>query len=133
MFTDWQQRANFATAVNEIIAAYRDEGYHVEVDHRLETFARLQVTDPAHPRLPQRVELVANWRAQAPVVMEIGPVLHPDDVMSGKIGALYNRAAARDFLDVDAAITSGRYDLQQLCELAKAADAASIVSCSPRC
>lgn len=44
---------------------------------------------------------MANWRAQPPVQMDIGPVLHADDVMAGKMDALYNRAAARDFLDVD--------------------------------
>jgi hypothetical protein len=54
--------------------------------------------------------------------MDIGPVLHPDDVMAGKMDALYNRAAARDFLDIDAAITSGRYTLDQLCDLAHQAD-----------
>jgi hypothetical protein len=55
--------------------------------------------------------------------MDIGPVLHADDVMAGKMDALYNRAAARDFLDVDAAITGGWYTLEQLCELAEAVDA----------
>ncbi len=55
--------------------------------------------------------------------MDIGPVLHPDDVMAGKMDALYNRAAARDFLDIDAAITTGRYTLERLCELARDADA----------
>jgi predicted nucleotidyltransferase component of viral defense system len=39
--------------------------------------------------------------------MDIGPVLHANDVMAGKMDALYNRAAARDVLDIDAAITSG--------------------------
>jgi hypothetical protein len=123
MFADWQRRADFPAAVDEMIAAYRAEGYRVDVDLRLDTFARLRVTDAAHPQLPQRVELVANWRAQPPVEMEIGPVLHPDDVMAGKMDALCNRAAARDFLDIDAAIASGRYDLSQLCALAHAADA----------
>ena len=86
-------------------------------------FARLHVTDPSDPDWRHRVELVANWPAQPPVQMDIGPVLHLDDVMAGKMDALYNRAAARDFLDVDAAITSGRYTLDQLCELAHDADA----------
>lgn len=54
--------------------------------------------------------------------MDIGPVLHPDDVMAGKMDALYNRAAARDFLDIDAAIVSGRYSMDQLCDLAHEAD-----------
>lgn len=45
MFTDWHQRADFPVVVDEIIAAYRAEGYRVDVDHRLSTFARLSVTD----------------------------------------------------------------------------------------
>lgn len=69
------------------------------------------------------MELVANWRAQPPVQMDLGPVLHADDVMAGKVDALYNRAAARDFLDIDAAIVTGRYTLHQLCDLARNADA----------
>ncbi|MFF5084067.1 nucleotidyl transferase AbiEii/AbiGii toxin family protein [Actinoplanes sp. NPDC000266] len=101
LFADWQRRADFPTAVDV-------------VDLRLETFA---------PNQQHRVELVANWRAQPPVEMQIGPVLHPDDVMAGKMDALYNRAAARDFIDIDAAITRGRYTGEQLCALASEADA----------
>jgi Phosphotransferase enzyme family/Nucleotidyl transferase AbiEii toxin, Type IV TA system len=120
LFADWQRRADFPTAVDKVIAAYQAEGLDVQVDLRLDTFARLHVTDPNRQH---RVELVANWRAQPPVHMDIGPVLHPDDVMAGKMDALYNRAAARDFLDIDAAITSGRYTLEHLCQLAHDADA----------
>lgn len=67
--------------------------------------------------------MAANWRAQPPVVMDIGPVLHPDDVVAGKMSALFTRAEPRDFLDVDAAVTSGRYSRERLCELAEEADA----------
>jgi hypothetical protein len=81
------------------------------------------VAGPHDPDRQHRVELVANWRAQPPVQMDVGPVLHPDDVMAGKMDALYNRAAARDFLDIDAALISGRYTLHRLCELAQDADA----------
>jgi hypothetical protein len=122
LFADWQRRADFPAATDEVIAAYQAEGYDVHIDLRLETFTRLHLTDPAHPGVRHRVELVANWRAQPPVLMDVGPVLHADDVMAGKVDALYNRAAARDFLDIDAAITSGRYSLRRLCELAAAAD-----------
>lgn len=122
LFADWQRRADFPTAVDAVIAAYEDEGFDVVVDLRLETFARLHVSQGANPD-QHRVELVANWRAQPPVEMQIGPVLHPDDVMAGKMDALYNRAAARDFIDIDAAITRGRYTPEQLCTLASEADA----------
>lgn len=104
-----------------LIAAYTEAGYAVEVDHQTDTFARLHLTDAAGGRY--RVELVANWRLQPPVQMDVGPVLHPDDVMAGKMDALYNRAAARDFLDIDAAVTGGHYTLGRLCELAEAMDA----------
>jgi hypothetical protein len=103
LFADWQRRADFPVAVDAVIAAYEAEGFNVQIDLRLDTFARLHLTDPQTPDHQHRVELVANWRAQPPVRMEIGPVLHPDDVMAGKMDALYNRAAARDFLDIDAA------------------------------
>ncbi len=65
------------------------------------------------------MELIATWRAQPPVQMDIGPVLHPDDVMAGKMDALGNRAAARDFLDIDAAVSGRRYTPEQLCDLAQ--------------
>ncbi|WP_432833648.1 nucleotidyl transferase AbiEii/AbiGii toxin family protein [Dactylosporangium sp. CA-092794] len=123
LFADWQRRADFPAAVEVVIAAYVAAGYEVEIDHRTETFARLYLTDPAERGEHHRVELVANWRSQPPVQMDIGPVLHADDVMAGKVDALYNRAAARDFLDIDAAIASERYTLEQLCELAEAVDA----------
>lgn len=122
LFADWQRRADFPTAVDAVVAAYEAEGFDVAVDLRLETFARLHVSQAANPDRQHRVELVANWRAQPPVEMQIGPVLHPDDVMAGKMDALYNRAAARDFIDIDAAITRGRYTGEQLCALASEAD-----------
>lgn len=110
-------------AVSVIVAAYRGEGYLVEIDQQFETFARLRVVEPGHPGRSLKVELVANWRSQAPIRMEIGPVLHVDDVATGKMSALYTRAEPRDFLAVDAIIMSGRHSRDRLCELAEQADA----------
>jgi hypothetical protein len=75
--------------------------------------ARLAVADPAVPDRPYKVELAANWRYLAPVMMDIGPVLHIDDVVAGKMSALFTRAKPRDFLDVDAALVTGRYTREQ--------------------
>jgi hypothetical protein len=80
------------------------------------------VTDPAQPDHPYKVELAANWRALPPVMMDIGPVLHADGVVAGTMSALYTRAEPRDFLDIDAACTSGRYTRTRLCELAEQSD-----------
>ncbi|MFV2022577.1 nucleotidyl transferase AbiEii/AbiGii toxin family protein [Micromonospora sp. LOL_023] len=123
LFTAWERRGDFAQAVDAVVDTYRADGYTVEVTQRFETFARLAVTDPSEPDRPYKVELAANWRARPPVTMDIGPVLHIDDVVTGKMSALFTRAEPRDFLDVDAALATGRYTREQVLELAEQADA----------
>jgi len=123
LFTAWDRREDFAAAVDAVVDGYRADGYVVEIVQKFETFARLAVTDSATPDRPYKVELAANWRSLPPVMMDIGPVLHIDDVVAGKMSALFTRAEPRDFLDVDAAVSTGRYDHQQLLELAEQADA----------
>jgi hypothetical protein len=58
------------------------------------------------------------WRARPPVGLEIGPVLHPDDAVAGKMDALFNRWAPRDFLDLHAILASGRYSKSDLLAVA---------------
>jgi predicted nucleotidyltransferase component of viral defense system len=123
LFTAWERRDEFAAAVDAVVEAYRADGYTVEVTQRFETFARLAVTDPSASEHPYKVELAANWRAHPPVTMDVGPVLHVDDVVAGKMSALFTRAEPRDFLDVDAALATGRYTREQVLELAEQADA----------
>jgi hypothetical protein len=96
LFTAWERRGDFTTAVDAVVGAYREHGYAVEVTQRFDTFARLAVTDPAKPGDTYKVELAANWRALPPVAMAIGPVLHADDVVAGKMSALFTRAEPRD-------------------------------------
>lgn len=69
-----------------------------------------------------RVQLVRFDRARSPIVMDIGPVLHLDDVISNKVAALAVRAYARDFIDVAAALS--RYTAAELIELGRAVDPA---------
>ena len=123
LFTAWERRGEFTAAVDTVVDAYREGGYTVEITQRFETFARLAVTDPSEPDHPYKVDLAANWRALPPVMMDIGLVLHIDDVVAGKMSALYTRAEPRDFLDIDAAVTTGRYTRRRLRELAEQADA----------
>jgi hypothetical protein len=52
----------------------------------------------------------------------IGPVLHPDDVVANKMRAIYERAHACDFVDIDAVLRSGRYDRSTLLRLAERSD-----------
>jgi hypothetical protein len=69
-----------------------------------------------------RVQLCRFDRNQSPVRMEIGLVLHIDDVIGSKVAAMATRAEPRDFIDVAAA--HERYDQRQLIELGRRADPA---------
>lgn len=122
LFVNWACRDDFNEAMNTVIAALEAEGMEVTVVAQAQTFARLLVTDPAAGGEPDKVEVAADWRSHEPVTLEIGPVLHADDAVANKMAALYGRALARDFLDVDAILASGRYSRERLLELAAAAD-----------
>lgn len=54
--------------------------------------------------------------------MEIGPVVHLEDVAGGKVEALFTRAEVRDFIDVDAFLTTGRFTRDRLLALAASRD-----------
>lgn len=113
-------RDDFAEGVTKICAAYRAHGLEVHVDMESPHFVRLQVSSPNTGRT-SKVELAADLRAHPPVGMAIGPVAHLDDA-AGKVEALYGRAEVRDFIDVDALLTSGRYTRERLLHLAAARD-----------
>jgi hypothetical protein len=121
LFTSWRHRDEFPELATAVIRALESAGYVASVVQRAETFVRLMVTDPADG-VAEKVELSADWRAHDPVQLDIGPVLHADDAVANKVCALFGRALPRDFLDVDAAITGGRYTREQLLGLAAAAD-----------
>jgi len=119
LFTVWERRGEFEAAVSAIVEAYRAAGLSVQAERRHDTFTRLTVSDDVQTA---KVELGVDMRANEPVRIAIGPVLHPDDAVANKIGALYERAVARDFIDIDAVLQSGRYDRRMLLELAERAD-----------
>ena len=78
-----------------------------------------------------KVELAVEWRAHDPVQLAVGPVLHSGDAAASKACALFGRALPRDFLDVGAAIMSGRYTRERLLESPQEPTAASAGCCSP--
>ncbi|GAA2586646.1 hypothetical protein GCM10010435_76050 [Winogradskya consettensis] len=67
-----------------------------------------------------RLTLTRLDRRRAPVVMEVGPVMHLDDLVASKVAALVNRREVRDYIDVAAALE--RYPLERVLELAHALD-----------
>ena len=119
MFTAWERRADFESAVAAVTDAYLAEGLGVETERHHDSFVRLTVSDGERIA---KVELAVDSRAKDPIRMAVGPVLHPDDAVTNKMNALYSRALARDFIDIDAAIRSGRYDGETLVQLAERAE-----------
>ncbi|MDI1463633.1 nucleotidyl transferase AbiEii/AbiGii toxin family protein [Catellatospora sp. KI3] len=124
LFTDVDGGVRAAGAL--VAAALADAGLHVTTygDDLGEVFDGLddelvefEVTRGA---AVMRLTLARFDRERGPVVMDIGPVLHLDDVLGGKVAALAARAEPRDFVDVAGA--QRRYDRAQLMALGVRAD-----------
>ncbi|MEU1956109.1 nucleotidyl transferase AbiEii/AbiGii toxin family protein [Nocardia rhamnosiphila] len=101
---------------DDVIAAFEAARHSVTVVRRTPDLVQLTVTYP--DGYASKVDLGVFWRSQSPVLLEVGPVLHPDDAVAGKMDALFNRWAPRDYLDIDAILGSGRYSQQQLIAIA---------------
>jgi hypothetical protein len=114
-------RDDFADGVAKVCTAYAEHGLAVRVDVDSPQFVRLSVSDTTTGQVT-KVELAADLRSHPPVTMEIGPVVHLDDVAGGKVEALFTRAEARDFIDVDALLTTGRFSRDRLLDLAASRD-----------
>ncbi|HTJ39951.1 MAG TPA: nucleotidyl transferase AbiEii/AbiGii toxin family protein [Dactylosporangium sp.] len=117
LFTTTAQAKHFPKAVRAVTSALADDGLTSEIVRRFETYARFEVADPATGEITN-LDLGTDWRSKDPVALLIGPVLHPDDAVATKVAALFGRAAFRDFIDVHAALTDGRYSGDDLMRLA---------------
>lgn len=115
IFAEASAEFDFAEAVEVVIAAYQRERLDVETELRSASFARLDVRSSADS---SKVDLGLDWRKNEPIRLAVGPVLHPDDAVANKICAPFGRAEVRDYVDVDAILTSGRYTEVELLGLA---------------
>jgi hypothetical protein len=124
LFTD--TAGGVTAAAGEVAAALGAAGYRVvreEADELFEGMADdIQEFLVAAPDRALRLTLCRLDRHRAPVVMELGPVMHLDDLVATKVAALVNRREVRDYIDVAAALE--RYPLERVLELAHAADPA---------
>ena len=124
LFTD--TAGGVAAAAGEVARALTAAGYRVVREEGDELFAGmaedLQELLVAGPDRALRLTLCRLDRRRAPVVMELGPVMHLDDLVATKVAALVNRREVRDYIDVAAALE--RYPLPRVLELAHAADPA---------
>lgn len=96
-------QAAVATARRVLIAS----GFEVTVSRAADFFARLHLSERGQQIL--EVDFGINWRADAPVMMSVGPVLSERDAVAGKLAAVYSRGEVRDYLDLDSIRMSGRY------------------------
>ena len=79
-----------------------------------EFFCRLRVSDHIHTT---EVDLGVQVRLRPMERTPDGPVLHTDELAGGKLNALCDRGAARDYADV-ADLTEAGYTLSRHCDLA---------------
>jgi hypothetical protein len=122
LFTDTAD--GVAAAAGEVTAALTAAGYSVAREAADELFAGMDddlreflVADGGRAL---RLTLCRLDRHRAPVVMDVGPVMHLDDLVATKVAALVSRREVRDYIDVAAALD--RYPLARILELARAAD-----------
>jgi hypothetical protein len=81
---------------------------------------RFIAVDPATEAECTVEVLPDGGRLQPRVTLDIGPVLHPDDLAADKVLALWGRARPRDYFDVAALLE--RYGPERLLALALAKD-----------
>ena len=93
-------RGSPGEAAADLLAAYRGKGFAVTILRETADLVQLEVAGDGGGAC--KVDLGVFWRSRAPVLLDVGPVLHPDDAAGGKMDALFNRWAPRDFLDIDA-------------------------------
>ncbi|WP_433199460.1 nucleotidyl transferase AbiEii/AbiGii toxin family protein [Dactylosporangium sp. CS-047395] len=125
LFTDTDGAAG--AAADAVCAALRAAGYTVheeEADDLLELFAGFDQREFTVGDGTQTVRLTLSRldRRHSPVMMDVGPVMHLDDLIATKVAALINRREVRDYIDVAAAME--RYSLGELLELARRQDPA---------
>ena len=113
LFTSDPDVAAFDSAVNELVKVLRQgAGLDVEEVRRAERFVQLRVTTAEGQSVD--MDLAVDWRESEPVTLSIGPVLSLQDAVGNKVSALYSRAEARDYLDVDAIRASGKFTDEEL-------------------
>ncbi len=124
LFTD--TAGGVAAAASEVTGALRAAGYRVVREEGDELFAGMDADIQeflvADETRALRLTLCRLDRSRAPVVMDVGPVMHLDDLVATKVAALVNRREVRDYIDVAAALE--RYPLDRVLELAHTADPA---------
>jgi len=115
---DPDEAIQVAAALRE---ALRREGLEIMPSDRPPRTNRFVVADPAESSACLVEVFADGGRLRSAVRLDIGPVLHPDDLAADKVLALWARAEIRDYVDVSALLR--RYEAAALLRLAAAKDA----------
>jgi hypothetical protein len=108
LFTSDVDAVRFDAAVGRLVDELRTAGNDVDELRRVEQFARLHVTtSTGGPSISTWVWTGAG--GAEPVTLSVGPVLSLYDAVGNKVSALYSRAEARDYLDVDSIRASRKF------------------------
>lgn len=119
LFTDRDadEAVRLAAALRTALAA---RGYRIEPAARPPHENRFVAIDPATAEAVQIEVFPDGGRLHPPVQLDVGPVLHPDDLAADKLLAMWGRGEPRDFVDVVALLE--RYPADRLLELAASKD-----------
>jgi hypothetical protein len=124
LFTDTD--GGVAAAAGGVSTALRAAGYRVARVEADELFAGMDADirefTVADGDRVLRLTLCRLERHRAPVIMDLGPVMHVDDLVATKVAALVNRREVRDYIDVAAALDI--YPLEKILQLARVIDPA---------
>ena len=79
LFAEADEKFDFPAAARTVISAYEREGLQVRAEVLTASFARLDVSSASDRA---KVELGLDWRKNQPIILDVGPVLHPDDAVA---------------------------------------------------
>jgi hypothetical protein len=85
LFAEAGAKFDFRAAAHAVIGAYEREGLQVRAEVLTDSFARLDVSSASDQA---KVELGLDWRKNQPIILAVGPVLHPDDAVANKVCAV---------------------------------------------
>ena len=94
MFTNNQDPERFNQAVAAVAEAYPQQQLEVNIVRQADTYARLEVSDPATGRAGS-VDLAGDYRQEEPVRLSVAPVLAETDAAATKVAAVFSRGTPR--------------------------------------
>ncbi|MEU4287945.1 nucleotidyl transferase AbiEii/AbiGii toxin family protein [Kribbella sp. NPDC026596] len=118
LFTN-RMNDNVGETVEQLQSAFEEQGYSTTIKRQYPAHARIHV-ERGDDKVD--IDLGKDYRSKPPVETELGPVLHVDDAVGSKVGSIYTRGEAKDFVDTNAALQAG-YSTDQLMQLADAREA----------